>query len=94
MFGDLFRIMSRISIEKGLESDYDITLETTHHGPVLQKPTLYVEIGSTEDRWSDRIAARVWAETITECIGLDGGNPILEGLRRCHGRLRRRPLCT
>ncbi len=75
MFGDLFRTMSRISIEKGLESDYDITLETTHHGPVLQKPTLYVEIGSTEDRWSDRIAARVWAETISECIGLDGGNP-------------------
>ena len=75
MFGDLFRTMSRISIEQGLDSDYDITLETTHHGPVLQKPTLYLEIGSTEDRWLDKIAARVWAETISECIGLDGGKP-------------------
>ncbi len=71
-FGDLFRTMKRIAIENKLEDEYDITLETTHHGPLLEKPTLYLEIGSTEDRWLDRRAARVWAETISHCLGLEG----------------------
>lgn len=37
---------------------YDITLEATHHGPTsLGKPTMFVEIGSTEREWSDSNAA-------------------------------------
>ena len=72
-FAELFRTMSRIAEENCLDGDYDITIETTHHGPVLERPTLYIEIGSTEDRWSDKAAARVWAETISQCLGLGGG---------------------
>jgi D-aminoacyl-tRNA deacylase len=30
----------------------DITIETTHHGPTsIQKPIMFVEIGSSEDQW-------------------------------------------
>ena len=71
-FGHLFRTMQRIAIEHKLDEEYDITLETTHHGPLLNKPTLYLEIGSTVDRWTDHRAARVWAETISHCLGLEG----------------------
>ena len=71
MFAHLFRTMSRIAKENKLDQEYDITLEATHHGPLLDKPTLYVEIGSTLDRWEDIRAARVWAKTISQCLGLE-----------------------
>ncbi|WOV93102.1 MAG: D-aminoacyl-tRNA deacylase [Candidatus Nitrosoabyssus spongiisocia] len=35
-------------------SKFQITLETTHHGPTaLSKPVLFVEIGTTEKEWND-----------------------------------------
>ena len=76
MFAHLFRTMSRIARENNLDQEYDITLETTHHGPLLDKPTLYLEIGSTPDRWEDKRASRVWAETISLCLGLECENPL------------------
>ena len=34
--------------------DFDITLEATHHGPTaLSKPTIFVEVGTTERQWND-----------------------------------------
>ena len=69
-FGDMFRTMRKIAIEASLDKEYDITLEATHHGPLLNSPTLYLEIGSDEARWSDSRAARVWAQTISICLGM------------------------
>ena len=69
-FGDMFRTMRKIAIEASLDKEYDITLEATHHGPLLDSPTLYLEIGSDEERWSDSRAARVWAQTISICLGM------------------------
>ena len=79
MFAHLFRTMSRIAIEDNLDQEYDITLETTHHGPLLDKPTLYLEIGSTLDRWEDKRAARVWSKTISQCLGLEGEDSLRWG---------------
>tara|TARA_Y100001954_G_scaffold120178_1_gene129388 strand:- start:400 stop:1398 length:999 start_codon:yes stop_codon:yes gene_type:complete len=69
-FGDMFRIMRKIAIEASLDKEYDITLEATHHGPLLDSPTLYLEIGSDEERWTDSRAARVWAQAISICLGM------------------------
>jgi len=48
--------------------DYDITLECTHHGPLIDKPCLFIEIGATENEWQDRRAGFVVAETIKDAI--------------------------
>ena len=69
-FGDMFRTMRKIAIEASLDKEYDITLEATHHGPLLDSPALYLEIGSDEERWADSRAARVWAQTISICLGM------------------------
>ena len=69
-FGELFRNMCRIAKEDCLENEYDLTLEATHHGPVLRVPTLYLEIGSTSEQWEDVRAARVWSKTIDLCLGM------------------------
>ena len=35
-------------------SDFDITIEATHHGPTaLKKPSIFIEIGTTEKQWTD-----------------------------------------
>ena len=35
-------------------SDFQITIEATHHGPTdLSKPIIFVEIGTTEKQWND-----------------------------------------
>ncbi|MCV0430666.1 D-aminoacyl-tRNA deacylase [Nitrosopumilus sp.] len=35
-------------------SDFQITIEATHHGPTaLPKPSIFVEIGTTEKQWTD-----------------------------------------
>jgi len=39
---------------KSLFSDFQITIEATHHGPTaLNKPTIFIEIGTTEKQWED-----------------------------------------
>ncbi len=43
---------------------YDVSLEVTHHGPNLDIPSLWVEIGSTETQWNDLKAAEIVAEVI------------------------------
>ncbi len=35
-------------------SDFEITIEATHHGPThLKKPSIFVEIGTTESQWNN-----------------------------------------
>ncbi len=35
-------------------SDFQITIEATHHGPTaLTKPAIFIEIGTTEKQWTD-----------------------------------------
>lgn len=48
---------------------YEITLEATHHGPTsLQKPVMFVELGSSEEYWGDRKAAAVAADALMESL--------------------------
>lgn len=40
---------------------WQIGLEVTHHGPLTNVPTLFVEVGSTEAQWMNRQAAKAAA---------------------------------
>ena len=55
--------------------NYDVTMEATHHGPLIDKPCLFIEIGSTETEWRDRRAGFVIAKTIQEAIETFNENP-------------------
>jgi len=44
--------------------DYAVTLEATHHGPLISKPCVFIEIGSSLKQWQDPDAGRVIADTI------------------------------
>ena len=58
--------------------NYKVTLECTHHGPLINKPCIFIEIGSTEKEWEDRRAAFIIAKTISEIIKGFKENPYNE----------------
>lgn len=58
--------------------EYKVTLECTHHGPLINKPCVFIEIGSTDFEWNDRRAAFVIAKTIRDTIETFKENPYNE----------------
>lgn len=47
-----------------LYEKYKISMEGTHHGPLVDIPSCFIELGSLEEEWKDEAAAKVIAETI------------------------------
>ncbi|MCL4436766.1 MAG: hypothetical protein M1387_08645 [Thaumarchaeota archaeon] len=49
--------------------DYKIVTEPMHHGPTsFQTPVLFVEIGSSEERWNDQLAVETVCEAVVKTI--------------------------
>jgi D-aminoacyl-tRNA deacylase len=68
----------RANVGKYDLDDYKVTLEVTHHGPFIDKPCMFIEIGSSENEWVDRRAGFVIAKTISEIIQKFRPNPYRE----------------
>ncbi|MEK0382088.1 MAG: D-aminoacyl-tRNA deacylase [Nitrosopumilus sp.] len=50
-------------------SDFQITIEATHHGPTaLNKPSIFIEIGTTEKQWTDTTLCNSVAKLVVEVI--------------------------
>ena len=74
-FASLFILLLEAANSSKLSEEFDVTVETTHHGPVLSRPTLYLEIGSSENQWSRQDASLLWAEVISNSLGLADSDP-------------------
>lgn len=48
--------------------DYEVSYECTHHGPSLNVPAMFVELGSSERQWSDALAAEAVAHAAISAI--------------------------
>ncbi|MEK6830867.1 MAG: D-aminoacyl-tRNA deacylase [Nanoarchaeota archaeon] len=59
---------------KEIYEKYNITLEATHHGPFINIPNCFIELGSQENEWRDEKAAEVIAETISSLQNFDKKN--------------------
>ncbi|MBU1129420.1 MAG: hypothetical protein KJ949_02190 [Nanoarchaeota archaeon] len=73
----MFEVLNKNEEQYHLK-DYKITLEATHHGPLINKPCLFIEIGSTENQWGDRKAGFVIATTIRDTLEQFKPNPYAE----------------
>jgi D-aminoacyl-tRNA deacylase len=50
-------------------SDFEITIEATHHGPThLKKPSIFVEVGTTEQQWNDEFLCSSVAQLVFETL--------------------------
>ena len=73
MFGKLKENVDRYELK-----DFKVTMEATHHGPLIEKPCIFIEIGSTETEWANRRAAFIVAKTISDTIEGFHENPYNE----------------
>lgn len=61
---------------------FEVVFEVTHHGPYLGSPTLFIEIGSSEETWGDLRAADAIARSLLDAkvedhpraVGIGGGH--------------------
>lgn len=58
-------LLERAPMDESLDA-FDLSLEVTHHGPVLEAPALFIEVGSTEATWGHRGAANLLATIIRD----------------------------
>jgi len=56
---EALKAMKRAQEEMNLE--YEVSYECTHHGPSLDVPTMFVELGSSDTQWRDLEAAEAVA---------------------------------
>lgn len=70
---ELFEVLHKNVAASSLD-DFEITMECTHHGPLLDKPCVFIEIGSTMEEWNNRTASYVVAKTIADCVKDFKGN--------------------
>jgi D-aminoacyl-tRNA deacylase len=50
-----------MQMKEKLSLNYEVSFEVTHHGPSLDVPSMFVELGSSPLQWSDRTAAQAVA---------------------------------
>jgi D-aminoacyl-tRNA deacylase len=55
--------------KEGMQLDYEVSYECTHHGPSLNAPTMFVELGSSPKQWRDTKAAEAVAHAAMSAIG-------------------------
>jgi D-aminoacyl-tRNA deacylase len=59
-----------------MELDYEVSYECTHHGPSLDVPAMFTELGSSVKQWNDVRAAEVVAHAAMEAISRFGDSSV------------------
>ena len=54
--------------KRAQELGWEFFQEVTHHGPYLEKPSMFIEIGSTESEWNNKRAVKIVSENILELL--------------------------
>ena len=70
---DVLKVMMRLKEETQL--DYEVSYEGTHHGPSLNVPTMFSELGSSPKQWNDLRAAEAVAHATIEAVSKFGDFP-------------------
>ncbi len=61
--------MKNLFLMKNRLSRYDLTIESSHHGPTSSSnPILFIEIGSSEEEWNNKETARIVCECLIQTI--------------------------
>jgi D-aminoacyl-tRNA deacylase len=66
--------------------DYEVSFECTHHGPSLDVPAMFVELGSSAEQWGDVKAAEAVAHSAVYSIINDQtpASPVVLGIGGTH----------
>jgi len=70
---EVLKAMMRLKEE--MQLDYEVSYECTHHGPSLNVPTMFAELGSSPKQWKDSKAAETVAHATMKAISEFGNFP-------------------
>jgi len=68
LMAELLRIMKKNSDQAKLY--HQVCFEVTHHGPYMDVPTIFVEVGSNEEEWKKQEPANVIAKSVLDLLAL------------------------
>jgi D-aminoacyl-tRNA deacylase len=74
--------MAKLAVERGL--DYEVSYECTHHGPSLDIPSMFVELGSSPEQWKDQKAAEVIAHAAVAALTEESNRSAVLGIGGPH----------
>ncbi len=61
-------LMALARFKEEMDLSYEVSYECTHHGPSLDVPTMFVELGSSPAQWSDMRAAEAVGRAAVESV--------------------------
>ena len=74
--------MAKLAMQQNL--DYEVSYECTHHGPSLDTPAMFVELGSSPEQWKDIKAAEVVSEAAVAALTEGTDAPVAIGIGGPH----------
>jgi len=74
--------MAKLREETGL--NYEVSYECTHHGPSLDVPTMFAELGSSLKQWKDMKAAEAVAHAAMAAVSKRSSYPTALGIGGPH----------
>jgi D-aminoacyl-tRNA deacylase len=66
------------------ELNYEVSYECTHHGPSLDVPTMFVELGSSPKQWNDAGAAEIVAHAAMAAVTKRSSYSVVLGIGGPH----------
>jgi len=67
-----------IELNNNAKEPYEATLEATHHGPYMEKPVCFVELGSNEKYWEDKNGGFIVAKSLMGALGRFNGSAAIK----------------
>jgi D-aminoacyl-tRNA deacylase len=61
-------LKAMMQFKEEMQLNYEVSYECTHHGPSLNTPTIFAELGSSPTQWNDLKAAETVAHAAMEAI--------------------------
>ncbi len=61
-------LKAMVHFKEEMQLRYEVSYECTHHGPSLNTPTMFAELGSSPKQWNDLNAAEAVAHATIEAI--------------------------
>ncbi len=71
-------------LKEEMKLNYEVSYECTHHGPSLNVPTIFAELGSSCEQWKDQKAAEAVAHAAMSAILKENKYPAVIGLGGPH----------
>ncbi len=77
-------LMALVRMRDKMGLEYEVSYEATHHGPSLDVPAMFVEVGSSLQQWRDRRAAASVARAAMAAASKEANYPVALGIGGPH----------